>query len=220
MCSGSPTFMSYSQSQMRTFTRSRVKQPRSKRRLVLSNGNDFGLLQLRAYNLIDIYFQFKTSEVRIMYHYHFDWKLFEFSMMLLNYKCKSLSKCLLVQMSMLAILIFETIRLSQPDGLILYNEGKDNDFIAIELKQGHLHYTYNMGWMKTSHLSSFSSLWRSGTGRWLWKTTLQPRWQTTSTTQFGSGDQVGKFRSTENNLCQWLCLEQFWQWWMWWWQQW
>ena len=35
-------------------------------------GNDFGLLQLRAYNLIDIYFQFKTSEVRIMYHYHFD----------------------------------------------------------------------------------------------------------------------------------------------------
>ena len=134
-----------------------------------------------------------------MYHYHFDWKLFEFSMMLLNYKCKSLSKCLLVQMPMLAILIFETILLSQPDGLILYNEGKDNDFIAIELKQGHLHYTYNMGWMKTSHLSSFSSLWRSGTGRWLWKTTLQPRWQTTNTTQFGSGDQVGKFRSTENN---------------------
>ena len=34
---------------------------------------------------------------------------------------------------------------SQPDGLILYNGGKDNDFIAIELIQGHLHYTYNMG---------------------------------------------------------------------------
>ena len=66
-------------------------------------------------------------------------------MMQLTYECKSSSKCLLVQMSTLAILIFETILLSQPDGLILYNEGKDNDFIAIELKQGHLHYTYNMG---------------------------------------------------------------------------
>jgi len=54
-----------------------------------------GMPQLRAYNLIDIYFQFKTSE---------------------------------------------------PDGLILYNGGKDNDFIAIELIQGHLHYTYNMGY--------------------------------------------------------------------------
>ena len=29
---------------------------------------------------------------------------------------------------------------------MLYNGGKDNDFIAIELIQGHLHYTYNMGW--------------------------------------------------------------------------
>ena len=38
----------------------------------------------------------------------------------------------------------------QPDGLILYNGGKDNDFIAIELIQGHLHYTYNMGWFSFS----------------------------------------------------------------------
>uniref|UniRef100_T1L145 Laminin G domain-containing protein n=2 Tax=Tetranychus urticae TaxID=32264 RepID=T1L145_TETUR len=32
-----------------------------------------------------------------------------------------------------------------PNGLILYNGGKDEDFIAIELVAGQLHYTFNMG---------------------------------------------------------------------------
>ena len=53
-----------------------------------------GLPQLKAYNNIDIYFQFKTVE---------------------------------------------------DNGLIMFNAGKDEDFLAIELIKGHIHYTFNMG---------------------------------------------------------------------------
>ena len=53
-----------------------------------------GMPQLKAYNIIDIYFQIKTSE---------------------------------------------------EDGLIMYNGGKEDDFIAVELIKGHIHYTFNMG---------------------------------------------------------------------------
>ena len=53
-----------------------------------------GLPQLKAYNMIDIYFQLKTSD---------------------------------------------------EDGLILYNGGKGDDFVAVELIRGHIHYTFNMG---------------------------------------------------------------------------
>jgi len=54
-----------------------------------------GMPQLKAYNIIDIYFQIKTSE---------------------------------------------------EDGLIMYNGGKEDDFIAVELIKGHIHYTFNMGY--------------------------------------------------------------------------
>jgi len=54
-----------------------------------------GMPQLKAYNIIDIYFQIKTTE---------------------------------------------------EDGLIMYNGGKDDDFIAVELIKGHIHYTFNMGY--------------------------------------------------------------------------
>ena len=56
-----------------------------------------GLPQLKAYNMIDIYFQLKTSD---------------------------------------------------EDGLILYNGGKGDDFVAVELIRGHIHYTFNMGYRK------------------------------------------------------------------------
>ena len=49
---------------------------------------------MKAYNLVDIYFQLKTTD---------------------------------------------------EDGLILYNGGKGDDFIAVELVQGHIHYHLNMG---------------------------------------------------------------------------
>ena len=49
---------------------------------------------MKAYNLVDIYFQLKTSD---------------------------------------------------EDGLILYNGGKGEDFIAVELIKGHIHYHLNMG---------------------------------------------------------------------------
>ena len=53
-----------------------------------------GAPQMKAYNLIDIYFQLKTTD---------------------------------------------------EDGLILYNGGKREDFIAVELVKGHIHYHLNMG---------------------------------------------------------------------------
>ena len=53
-----------------------------------------GLPQLKAYNMIDIYFQLKTSD---------------------------------------------------EDGLIIFNGGKGDDFVAVELIRGHIHYTFNMG---------------------------------------------------------------------------
>jgi len=54
-----------------------------------------GLPPMKAYNLIDIYFQLKTTE---------------------------------------------------EDGLILYNGGKGDDFISVELIRGHIHYSFNMGY--------------------------------------------------------------------------
>lgn len=33
----------------------------------------------------------------------------------------------------------------EPNGLILFNGGKGQDFIAIELVDGHLHYIFNLG---------------------------------------------------------------------------
>lgn len=54
-----------------------------------------GMPQLKAYNQIDVYFQFKTLET---------------------------------------------------DGLVLYNGGKEDDFLAIELVSGHIQYTFNMGY--------------------------------------------------------------------------
>ena len=59
-----------------------------------------GLPQLKAYNMIDIYFQLKTSD---------------------------------------------------EDGLILYNGGKGDDFVAVELIRGHIHYTFNMGRVFIKH---------------------------------------------------------------------
>ena len=34
----------------------------------------------------------------------------------------------------------------EPNGLVMYNAGKDNDFLAVELIEGHIHYTFNMGY--------------------------------------------------------------------------
>ena len=31
-------------------------------------------------------------------------------------------------------------------GLLMYNAGKDQDFIAIELVNGHIHYIFNLGY--------------------------------------------------------------------------
>ena len=53
-----------------------------------------GLPAMKAYNMVDMYFQIKTSD---------------------------------------------------EDGLILYNAGKGDDFIAVELIKGHIHYSFNMG---------------------------------------------------------------------------
>ena len=53
-----------------------------------------GAPKMKAYNLVDIYFQLKTTD---------------------------------------------------EDGLILYNGGKGDDFIAVELIKGHIHYHLNMG---------------------------------------------------------------------------
>jgi len=68
-----------------------------------------GLPQLKAYNNIDIYFQFKTVE---------------------------------------------------DNGLIMFNAGKDEDFLAIELIKGHIHYTFNMGYgpvtLKDNAINSLS----------------------------------------------------------------
>lgn len=33
----------------------------------------------------------------------------------------------------------------EPNGLILHNAGKGQDFIAVELVDGHLHYVFNLG---------------------------------------------------------------------------
>jgi leucine-rich repeat transmembrane neuronal protein 1/2 len=33
----------------------------------------------------------------------------------------------------------------ETEGLILYNAGKEDDFLAIELVTGHIQYTFNMG---------------------------------------------------------------------------
>ena len=66
-----------------------------------------GLPQLKAYNMIDIYFQLKTSD---------------------------------------------------EDGLILYNGGKGDDFVAVELIRGHIHYTFNMGYIKIKKRESIISV--------------------------------------------------------------
>ena len=66
-----------------------------------------GLPQLKAYNMIDIYFQLKTSD---------------------------------------------------EDGLILYNGGKGDDFVAVELIRGHIHYTFNMGYIKINKRKSIISV--------------------------------------------------------------
>ncbi|XP_076324369.1 neurexin 1-like isoform X2 [Tachypleus tridentatus] len=41
--------------------------------------------------------------------------------------------------------LYFQFKTSDPSGLILYNGGKEQDFIAIELVNGHLHYIFNMG---------------------------------------------------------------------------
>lgn len=33
----------------------------------------------------------------------------------------------------------------EPNGLLLYNGGKGQDFVAVELVDGHLHYVFNLG---------------------------------------------------------------------------
>lgn len=33
----------------------------------------------------------------------------------------------------------------EPSGLLLYNAGKGQDFVAVELVDGHLHYLFNLG---------------------------------------------------------------------------
>jgi len=60
----------------------------------MSHHTYLGMPQIKVYNMIDIFFKFKTSEA---------------------------------------------------NGLILYNAGKNDDFIAIELINGHIQYTINMG---------------------------------------------------------------------------
>ena len=59
---------------------------------------------MKAYNLVDIYFQLKTTD---------------------------------------------------EDGLILYNGGKGDDFIAVELIKGHIHYHLNMGWVSVDNISHY-----------------------------------------------------------------
>ena len=43
------------------------------------------------------------------------------------------------------------LKTSDEDGLILYNGGKGDDFIAVELIKGHIHYTFNMGWVNQNY---------------------------------------------------------------------
>jgi len=42
--------------------------------------------------------------------------------------------------------IFFKFKTSEQDGLLLYNEGKNGEFIAIEIENGHIHYTVDMGY--------------------------------------------------------------------------
>jgi leucine-rich repeat transmembrane neuronal protein 1/2 len=41
--------------------------------------------------------------------------------------------------------IYFQIRTSEADGLIMYNKGKDGDFFAVELHDGHVYYVFNLG---------------------------------------------------------------------------
>lgn len=54
-----------------------------------------------------------------------------------------------VQLSQLEIYrdfsIYFKFKTTEPDGLILYNGGKGDDFIAFELQGGYLYYVYNTG---------------------------------------------------------------------------
>lgn len=41
--------------------------------------------------------------------------------------------------------IYFQFKTREPSGLILYNAGKEQDFLAVELVNGHLHYIFNLG---------------------------------------------------------------------------
>ena len=94
-----------------------------------------GLPQLKAYNLIDIYFQVPPGvqgvagvvvarepedrrKISLIERVVADWRL---------------------------PFTYLQLKTSDEDGLILYNGGKGDDFIAVELIKGHIHYTFNMG---------------------------------------------------------------------------
>lgn len=41
--------------------------------------------------------------------------------------------------------IYFQFKTQEPNGLLLFNSGKEQDFIAIELVHGHIHYIFNLG---------------------------------------------------------------------------
>jgi leucine-rich repeat transmembrane neuronal protein 1/2 len=41
--------------------------------------------------------------------------------------------------------IYFQFKTREPSGLILYNAGREQDFLAVELVNGHLHYIFNLG---------------------------------------------------------------------------
>ena len=41
--------------------------------------------------------------------------------------------------------IFFKFKTSEENGLLMYNAGKNNDFLGLELVNGHVHYIFNMG---------------------------------------------------------------------------
>ena len=94
-----------------------------------------GLPQLKAYNLIDIYFQVPAGVQGV-------------AGVVVAREPEDRRKILLIKRVVADWRLpftYLQLKTSDEDGLILYNGGKGDDFIAVELIKGHIHYTFNMG---------------------------------------------------------------------------
>ena len=94
-----------------------------------------GLPQLKAYNLIDIYFQVPPGVQGV-------------AGVVVAREPEDRRKILLIKRVVADWRLpftYLQLKTSDEDGLILYNGGKGDDFIAVELIKGHIHYTFNMG---------------------------------------------------------------------------